>query len=269
MIPKIIHYVWLSGDEKPQLIKDCIESWKRVMPDYEIREWTMSDIMDIQSDFLKGALAARKWAFCTDYLRFHIIYHYGGIYMDSDVFVFKSFDDLLDCNGFTSLEGSGVLFPESKNKLQDFGLEAAVFGAVKGCEWIKLNLDHYKDLKFVNTQKFLKSIIAPKVMWNCTLPLGLRKVPSFQQLKGNVKIYPLDTLSCIADFSLYGLEQNDYSKISEINPLKYSCHLCNNSWGWKPPFKFSTWLKNTIIKMIGAQNAVGLKRNVKRIIHKA
>ena len=44
IIPKIIHCVWLSGEEKPQLIKDCIASWRSTMPDFEIKEWGMEDI---------------------------------------------------------------------------------------------------------------------------------------------------------------------------------------------------------------------------------
>ena len=77
MIPKIIHYVWLSGDEKPQLIKDCIQSWRDKLIGYEIREWKMSDVDNIDSAFLKEAIKSRKWAFATDFLRYYIIYKYG------------------------------------------------------------------------------------------------------------------------------------------------------------------------------------------------
>lgn len=37
MIPKIIHFCWLSGDAYPQKIQYCIKSWKNILPEYEIR----------------------------------------------------------------------------------------------------------------------------------------------------------------------------------------------------------------------------------------
>lgn len=39
MIPKIIHFCWMSGDPYPEKIKKCINSWKEKLPDYEIRLW--------------------------------------------------------------------------------------------------------------------------------------------------------------------------------------------------------------------------------------
>lgn len=266
MIPKVINYVWLSGEEKPKLIQDCIASWHRVMPDYQIREWTMEDVKHIESNFLHDALEAQKWAFCTDFLRFYIIYNYGGIYMDSDVYAYKPLDDLLNCEGFTALEGSGILWPEQMNKIQDFGLEAAVFGASKGSQWVKHILNFYSDLKFRNDSDFFLKIIAPKVMWERSLPFGLRKVPSFQLLDGDVKIYPLDTISCVADFSLYGKDLSDPYKIGDINPLRYVCHMCCNSWGWKPKKTLKDKTKDFIIRLIGTERAVSYKRKFKSLI---
>lgn len=39
MIPKKIHYCWFGGNKKSKLILECIKSWKRYFPDYEIIEW--------------------------------------------------------------------------------------------------------------------------------------------------------------------------------------------------------------------------------------
>ena len=38
-IPKIIHYVWMGGKEKPPKIKKCIKTWKKHLKDYEFIEW--------------------------------------------------------------------------------------------------------------------------------------------------------------------------------------------------------------------------------------
>lgn len=39
MIPKIIHFVWLGGGKYPPPVQDCINSWKKIMPDYTIKRW--------------------------------------------------------------------------------------------------------------------------------------------------------------------------------------------------------------------------------------
>ena len=44
MIPKIIHYCWFGNKPKPDFVKQCINSWKKYLPDYEIREWNDEDL---------------------------------------------------------------------------------------------------------------------------------------------------------------------------------------------------------------------------------
>ena len=39
MIPKVINYCWFGRNPLPPLAMKCIESWKRFLPDYEIKEW--------------------------------------------------------------------------------------------------------------------------------------------------------------------------------------------------------------------------------------
>ena len=83
MIPKIIHLCWLSGDEYPPMIKKCIESWKRYLPDYEIMLWDTKRF-DVNSVlWTKQAFECKKYAFAADYIRLYALYHYGGIYLDS------------------------------------------------------------------------------------------------------------------------------------------------------------------------------------------
>lgn len=38
MIPKIIHYCWFGRNPLPTSAKLCINSWKKYLPDYEIKE---------------------------------------------------------------------------------------------------------------------------------------------------------------------------------------------------------------------------------------
>ena len=95
MIPKKIHYCWFGGAPKSKLAKKCIKSWKRKCPDYEIIEWNESNYDVTKIPFMKEAYDAKKWGFVPDYARLDIIYNNGGIYLDTDVEIVKSLDDLL------------------------------------------------------------------------------------------------------------------------------------------------------------------------------
>ena len=137
MIPKIIHYCWLSGDPYPPLIRECLETWKKYLGDYEIWLWDR-ERFDIESTaWTKEAFECKKYAFAADYIRLYALYYYGGIYLDSDVTVYKSFDDLLDRPFFIG-----------EDYLHCF--EPAIIGAEKGCKWIKDVLVRYEDRYFID-----------------------------------------------------------------------------------------------------------------------
>ena len=104
MIPKIIHFCWLSDEPYPTFIEKCFTSWKEQLPDYQIKKWDTSTF-DINSvPYVKEACEERKWAFAADYIRLHAIYTEGGIYLDSDVLVQKNFDQFLDNPCFSAIE---------------------------------------------------------------------------------------------------------------------------------------------------------------------
>ena len=109
MIPKIIHYCWFGGKPLTEKAEMCIASWKKFLPDYEIRRWDESNFdLDI-SKYVRQAYDAQKWAFVADYFRFWALYNFGGIYFDSDVEVVKSFDEFLSYDLFTGYESGDTL----------------------------------------------------------------------------------------------------------------------------------------------------------------
>jgi mannosyltransferase OCH1-like enzyme len=103
-IPKKIHWCWLSKDPLLPSVKKCLKSWKRVMPDYEIICWDKERFDTDSVQFVKDACAARKWAFAADYIRLYALYTEGGIYLDSDVLVFRRFDRFLNHEAFSGIE---------------------------------------------------------------------------------------------------------------------------------------------------------------------
>ena len=85
MVPKVIHCFWAEGP-KTKLAEKCLASWRKFAPDYEIREWSLSNLSDLSNlpNFFRGAVAARNWAFASDVARFAVLKEFGGVYLDCD-----------------------------------------------------------------------------------------------------------------------------------------------------------------------------------------
>ena len=103
-IPKYIHYCWFGKGEKPDIVKKCIESWKANLSDYEIIEWNEENFDINSNDYVREAYKVKKFAFVSDYVRVYALYNHGGIYLDTDVEVFKSFDEIFNNESFWGFE---------------------------------------------------------------------------------------------------------------------------------------------------------------------
>lgn len=109
MIPRIVHYCWFGKGQKPQLVEQCIASWHRCMPDWTYMEWSEDNFAIASAPlYVRQAYEARKYAFVSDYVRLWALEQYGGVYLDVDFEVYKSFEPLLDCpqKAFVGKEGS-------------------------------------------------------------------------------------------------------------------------------------------------------------------
>jgi len=236
MIPKIIHCIWLSGEEKPPFYRDCISTWKKYMPEYEIMEWDLSKISVDSVPWVKDAVACKKWAYASDYIRLYALYNYGGIYLDMDVCVYKSFDPFLIHRAFSCVEFYPVPFYATlgKKEVIGCGIEAAVLGAEKGHPWIQACLKYYEGRHFINKPRFYYHHIMPRVLTRVAREmLEFKYIPIEQTLKEGVHIYPPDVFSSIYDFQqITGMEKNwdNIIKYGRNNPLRYSFHLCAHGW---------------------------------------
>lgn len=106
-IPKKIHYCWFGGKKMPEFLVECMESWQMLCPEYEIVRWDENNYDVDQHEYTRQAATHKKWGFVTDVARLDILYKYGGIYMDTDVKLLKSFDGLLHQKGFVGVERWG------------------------------------------------------------------------------------------------------------------------------------------------------------------
>ena len=109
VIPKTIHYFWFGGKELPPLEQKCVDSWKRVCPDYEIIRWDESNYDISCNQYMMEAYQEKKWGFVPDYARLDVVYRYGGIYLDTDVEVLRPLDDLLKLDGFAGFESKWLI----------------------------------------------------------------------------------------------------------------------------------------------------------------
>lgn len=182
VIPKIIHYCWFGEKEIPEQNKKWIASWKKYCPDYEIIEWNESNYDVKKNRYMYDAYQAGKWGFVSDYAELDIIYHYGGIYLDTDVEIVKNLDELLYQDAFMGVDGS-------KNISLGLG-----FGARPYFYLIKELMDEYDGRSFYFSDGSMNITAAPTLQIPFFNKLGYINNGEYQQI-GNLVVYPEKVLS--------------------------------------------------------------------------
>ncbi len=206
MIPRIIHYCWFGRSEKNALVQKCIESWKKLLPDYELIEWN-EDNFDINSTiYTKQAYDMRKWAFVSDYVRLYALYSVGGFYFDTDVEVLKRFDTFQSENLFSGYE--------SKDSPV-----TAVMGAEKGQRILKELLDHYVNNSFLDNNGKCNLTTNTLIITKYLIANGLLPNGKKQTING-MTIYP----------QIYFCP-NNFSRIwNKPSHKSYTIHHFDQSW---------------------------------------
>lgn len=238
MIPKIIHYCWFGHGGMPKLALECIDSWKKHMPDYEIVLWDEKKFDININQYVKEAYEAKKYAFVTDYVRLYALYHHGGVYMDTDVEVLKSLNIFLQHKAFTGCES-------------DRYCVTGTMAAERNHPWIKKLLDEYNNIKFIlnngeqdittNTFRITRLTI-DKYDW----------VPEnkYQTLKDDLHIYTSDTF-CAKDWRTGKITKTDQT---------YTIHHFSGHWITTKSKKrlrinmMKTNIKNILGAVIGENN---------------
>lgn len=236
-IPKVIHYCWFGGKEIPKENKKCIESWKKFLPDYEIKMWNENNYNINVNTYVKQAYEAKKYAFVSDYARFDILYKYGGIYMDTDVEVLKPIDDLLMNKMFVGFEENEGINP---------GL---IFGAIKGMDLIKEILDSYKNRIFKNSDGTLNTTTVVEYTTDILEQHGLKLNGKYQKIN-DLTIYPSDFF-CPLDYK---------TKKLKITENTYTIHHYSASWHSK-----SQKIKTRIRVIFGEKALIRLSHIKQRI----
>lgn len=235
MIPKIIHYCWFGKKTLPPLAVRCIRSWKKYLPDYEIKEWN-EDNFDVNIiPYSSEAYQAKKYAFVSDYARFYILYHHGGLYFDTDVEVIRPMDDIIKRGAFMGCE----------NEIEEYGGNALAVapGLGLGCE--PGNTLYMEILKLYEGMHFLR----PDGSYNMTTVVTY--VTSLLESKG---LKNINEIQCVTDVLIYPKDFfcpiNYQTSVSHITPNTRSIHHYASSWHskWQQMFKY-------IAAIIGKDNA--------------
>ena len=234
MIPKIIHYCWFGGNPLPDLAKKCIASWKKYLPDYQIKEWNESNFDLDCCVYVREAYEAKKWAFVSDYARFWILYQYGGIYFDTDVELIKDLSSIIINGSFMGCETVDLCAP-------GLGL-----GAHPGLGLYKEILDYYQNIHFIRDDGKM-----PTVVENTTSILekhgwkGSEKITKVAE----VFIYPPEY------FCPYNYSTGEWN----ITEKTVSIHHYAATW--------HSWLEDAIIKIERCdRNKNYLKYKMKRCV---
>ena len=231
MIPKKIHFCWLSDDPYPSKIRRCMDTWRKVLPDYEIKCWNTTNFdVNAHGPYVREAFQHRKWAFAADYIRMFALYMEGGIYLDSDVLVLKSFDDFLHHNFFSSLEyhpiqiareGSASMVDAEGHRMHEgyvsgIQIQAAVMGAEAGNPFVKDVLDWYADKHFVKSDGSLATdVLSPYIYARVAERYGFLYKDQDQQLADGIMIYRSEIFA---------------GNKHEATPASYAIHYCAHSW---------------------------------------
>lgn len=225
MIPKTIHLCWFGAEPYPPLVELCMKSWERHLPDYEIKIWNREMALETCIPFVAEAIENEKWAFAADVIRLYALYHEGGVYMDSDIFLKSRFDEFLS-NDFVSFQEYHLCFIDKKatdeygnrrkmGVIPGIGIQAAFMASVPGHYFVKALLDYYARRAFLLPDGSLNTrIIAPAIYAMEAETLGYKYIDKTQIL-GGATIYESKFLA------------GDFTEDSED---AFAIHCCNNSW---------------------------------------
>ena len=232
MIPKIIHYCWFGDSPMPNDQKKFVEGWHKLLPEYEFKLWNESNFDINIVPFTQQVAKAKKWGFIVDYIRAYAIYNYGGIYIDTDVELLKSLDDLLTSNiCFSGFEN------ESLGKY--YIAPGLIFAGEKKSVIAKKLMDYYSDYNFIGKDGKLSMLTSPLIISNILLEHGLKLDNTYQEL-GEFTAYPNDYFCPM-----------DKDKKIHITQNTYSIHYYAASWS-------TAWMKiKTKIKKIINNTKIG------------
>lgn len=212
-IPKTIHWCWFGNGKPGPLERRCMESWRLHFPGYSIKCWN-EDNFDIHCcQYVEEAYKARKWAFVSDYVRFSVLYKYGGLYFDTDVEVIRPLNDLVEVGPFMGFEVDPI--PKRQSGSINPGLGLATF---PGLEIYREMLESYENSRFRIGDHMDQTTVVKRITDILTMA-GLKQTHGIQSIAG-LNLYPSDYFNPL----------NSDDGISYVTDNTRTIHHFNGSW---------------------------------------
>jgi len=256
LIPKIIHYCWVGPNPIPEKELECIRSWKKYLPEYELMFWN-EKTFDINSNiFSKQAYEAKYYAFVSDYIRTKVLYEYGGIYLDTDVEILDNLDEIL-------VKGNCFLGFESRSKIG-----TALMGFTPKHYVIGEFVNYYMNNDFQDAKGNVNTIANVSIFTDLLTDYGLVLDGKGNKIK-DIDIYP-------REYFFPKKLSDDEFRITEqtLAVHKYSCSWLSeneikrgNSKVWRKLIRPQLRLfKNVGIKLLGKQSIQKIEIKIRNIL---
>lgn len=178
------------------------------MPDFEIVRWDETN-SPMHLPYMQQALANRKWANMANYTRLHALATQGGIYLDVDIEVLRTFEALLGDACFFGFEDPFVDWAGCVNN--------AVVGAAPKHWFIMQCMERLLE-KFDGTEE--AHLSSPNLTTELLKKNGLRKYGD--QLLGDIHLYPTDWF--------YPYSWHSYFRPEQVSKNTRSIHWFEGSW---------------------------------------
>lgn len=100
MIPKIIHQIWYQGVDA--IPRDLVTNSKKIIEFHKTWDYVIWDDNKIKNHFKNNKKILNTYNKLdylhqkVDFIRYCILYEMGGVYVDMDVTILKSFDKIID-----------------------------------------------------------------------------------------------------------------------------------------------------------------------------
>lgn len=205
-IPKVIHYCWFGGKPLTEDAKKCIASWKKYCPGYKIIRWDEKNFDLHSNTYAREAYDSKRWAFVTDYARLYIMYHYGGIYMDTDVELIKPLDGFLVHDAFSGFESSN-------------DIPTGIMACRKGFNLFGKMLQYYNNRHFFKEDGSIDLTTNVSIITAICEKRGLKRNNSLQTIDG-FTLYPNDVFC----------PKNCLTGIIELTENTVAIHHFSGSW---------------------------------------
>lgn len=228
MIPKRIFYVWGANEKLKVEAQKCILSWRQQLPDYEIIQVDESSVKyfnfeeALKNKWFKTVYDKKLWSFVSDYIRVKVLHDHGGIYLDTDVTVVKSFNDVLDNKAFVGIQDIAI------DGWKD-SVEPAILGSEKDNPFLKNVISFYDKLIW---EKPIYSI--PDVFAFYLKEYHLKPFP----LKEEQEIIKLDTITIYPEDYFIPYRYGKDFNYSNLTQNTHTIHWWNASWVTPEILKF-------------------------------